>query len=82
MKANQKDGLAQDKGDSCAVGTLKNMIIPHDAAYLVSHALTNLQKDDINPPHLIHAILEIVIPASSKADSKSRKGGLTGEFAQ
>ena len=53
MKAEQKDGLAQDKGDSCAAGTLKKLIIPHDAAYLVSHALTNLQKDNINPtpPH-------------------------------
>ena len=53
MKAEQKDGSAQDKGDSCAAGTLKNMIIPHDAAYLVSHALTNLQKDNIKPTSCI-----------------------------
>ena len=49
---------------------------PHDAAYLVSQALTNLQKDNINPT-LIHTILEIVISAPSKADSKSRQGEFT-----
>ena len=71
----KKNSLAQDEGDSCAAGTLKNMLIPHDAAYLLSHVLANLQTDDRNPTNFF-------IPASSKTEtvSKPRRGKSTAGF--